>query len=160
MRNTFIWLLATVCLVTFVGTGLAHADTAPTSAPTVLAGSASGGSDSATVPADQLPDVAANPAAAISAEKAAYNKEGWPLALLAGLIMLGRGVGFFAKKWAPLAWLGKGRAAVITAGVVTLAAAAFNALALGGTWYAALVAAAAAGFALMKPHAEPQPAQS
>lgn len=133
----------------------AYADTGSA----VTAGSASSGSGSAVAaPADQLPDAVAHPADAITAEKAAYNKAGWPLAVLAGLIMIGRGLGAVSKKWAPLAWLGKGRAAVLAAGGVTLAIAAFNALALGGTWYAAIVAAASAGFALMRPHAEPQPA--
>jgi hypothetical protein len=134
-----------------IGLQLAHADTPPT----LLAGSATAGSGSAIAsPADQLPNIATNPVKAFDAEKAAY-KLGWPLAVLAAIIMLGRGVGQLGKKLAWLAWLNRGKAAVITAGVVTVAIAGFNALALGGTWYAALLAVATAGFALMKPHVEP-----
>lgn len=140
-----------------VGVRLAHADPLPSS---LIAGSATAGSGSAIAsPADQLPDIYAHPGDAFDATKAAY-KLGWPIALLAGIIMLGRGIGQAGKKLAWLAWLNKGAAAVITAGVVTVAIAAFNALALGGTWYAAGLASAAAGFALMKPHVEPQPATS
>lgn len=134
-----------------VGVSLVHAQPAPA----IDAGSATGSAIAS--PADQLPDLASNPTKAFDAEKAAY-KLGWPLGLLAAIIMLGRGIGQAGRKLAWLAWLNKGAAAVITAGAVTVAIAAFNALALGGTWYAAALASAAAGFALLKPHVEPQPA--
>lgn len=145
-------------LFLFVGAGsfyggLAYADT-PTS---ITVGSAGAGSGSAvTSPADQLPDIVTNPGKAFDAEKAAY-KLGWPLAVLAAIIMLGRGAGLLGRQFSWLAWIGKGKAAVVTAGIVTVAIAAFNALALGGTWYAALFAAIYAGLALLKPHVEPQP---
>jgi hypothetical protein len=137
-----------------LGVQLAHADTPPT----LIAGSAAAGSGSAiTSPADQLPDVVAHPAQAFDAEKAAY-KLGWPLAVLAAIIMLGRGAGLLGRQFSWLAWIGKGKAAVITAGAVTVSIAAFNSLALGGTWYAALIAAVGVGFALLQPHATLQPA--
>ncbi len=140
----------------FVGSfygGVAYADT-PT---TVTVGSASAGSGSAvSLPSDQLPDAVSNPGKAFDAAKAAQ-KISWPLAVLAVIIMLGRGVGQLGKKLSWLAWLNKGAAAVVMAGIVTVSIAAFNALASGGNWYAVLVAVAGAGFALLKPHVEPQP---
>jgi hypothetical protein len=137
-----------------VGAQLAHADTPPS----LIAGSASSSSGSAIAsPADQLHDAIAQPTAAFDDVKAA-EKLGWPVALLAAVILLGRGAGQLGRKLSWLAWLNKGKAAVITAGIVTVAIAAFNAIALGGTWFAAAMAAASAGFALLHPVAPPQPA--
>lgn len=131
------------------------AEVAPAQGSAIATPDAGSGSAVA-APADALPNPAKDPGGALTAEKAAY-KLGWPLAVLAALIMLCRALGTAASiSW--LAWLGKGKWAVITAGIGAVAASAFNALALGGTWYAALIASAAVGFALLKPHAEPAPA--
>jgi hypothetical protein len=125
---------------------------APVATPTP----ASTGSAVAQTPADKLPNPGDDPAKALDAEKAAY-KLGWPLAVLAALVMLAKLAGTAATiSW--LAWLGKGKAAAIAAGVGAVSAAAFNALALGGTWYAALIAAGGVVLLLIKPHAEPKPA--
>ena len=66
----------------------------------------------AAAPADQLHDPATSPLEAWDDLKAA-RKVGWPLALLAAAIMLARGLGTVGRNVAWLAWLNKGRAAVI-----------------------------------------------
>jgi hypothetical protein len=104
-------------------------------------------------PSVELHNPVTDPIAAFDDVKAA-KKLGWPLALLALLIMLTRGLGTIGTRWGSmswLAWLGKGSTAVIVSGVGTVATAAFNTLALGGTWFAVMMAAAGAFFALLAP---------
>ena len=101
-------------------------------------------------PSTTIDDPIVAPSAAWDDLKAA-RKTSWPLAVLAGLIMLARLAGSAGSKMKALAWLGKGKAAFAAAGVLAVATAAFDVLALGGSWVSVLTAAAAAGFALMVP---------
>lgn len=86
-------------------------------------------------PADQLHDPLKDPKAAIDDVKQA-KRQGWAmLAFAIGVIaakLLGR-----AKKWPKLAFLGKGRAAVIVGAACAIVTACYNALAEGGSLYAA-----------------------
>ncbi len=84
----------------------------------------------------------------------AAKKVNWPLALLAGLLIILKGMGSASKRWPkakPLVWLNTGKAAFILAGFLTVGAATFNSLALGGTWFAVMSACAASLFSLMVP---------
>lgn len=114
------------------------------------------GSGSAALPADVLHDPVTHPQAAFDDARAAQ-KIGWPLCVLAVLIMLARGAQTAGKKWAWrwLAWLNTGVRAFVLAGIGTVGAAAFNSLALGGTWFAVALAAAASLLALMAPTPKP-----
>lgn len=106
-----------------------------------------------TMTADKLHDPMVDPIGAFDDLKAA-KKVNWPLALLAGLILLTKGLATASKKWpsfSGFSWLNKGKVAVVVAGILTVAVAAFNSLALGGTWFAVMSAAAATLFSLMVP---------
>ncbi len=155
------FLFVFLAMTAAVGIGLASVERTPVVthpapiATTVIAAPAS----SAPVTADQLHDPAIQPVEAWDDAKAA-RKLGWPVALLAALIMLSRGIGTAGRNVPWLGWLNKGRAAVIVAGVGTVATAGFNAVGLGGTWFAVLMAAAAAFFALIPPTSGPAPAPS
>jgi hypothetical protein len=138
--------LACVAGTTFVAAGIdaAHADI---------------GSGSSVTPADQLHDPVVDPLGALDDVRAA-KKIGWPLALLAGLVMVVRGLQTAASRWpsvGALAWLGTGVRAVVLAGVATVSAAAYNSLALGGTWFAVAVAAVGAALWLLAPARAQQP---
>lgn len=113
------------------------------------------GSGSA-MPADELDDPVTNPSAAFDDAKAMH-KLGWPLLLLATLIMVAKGLLTAGKrwKWKWLTWLNTGVRAVAIAGVITVGSAAFNTLALGGTYVAVLIAAAGALFTLIAPTPKP-----
>lgn len=121
-------------------------------APAITAGSGSGSGSAVPAPADQLHNPVDAPVAAYDDFKAAQ-KIGWPLALLAALVMLTRGIATAATRWSIswLAWLAKGAAATAISGAGAIGAAAFNTLALGGTWFAVAVAAMGALLALMTP---------
>lgn len=116
------------------------------------------GSGSAVAPADVLHDPVTDPVAAFDDARAAQ-KIGWPLALLACLIMVARAAQTAGKRWswAWLKWLNTGVRAFVIAGVITVGSAAFNTLALGGTWYAVGLAAAVALLAVITP--APKPAE-
>ncbi|MEO7895901.1 MAG: hypothetical protein ABIR65_01260 [Pseudolysinimonas sp.] len=111
-------------------------------------------------PADALHDPLVAPAAAFDDVRAAQ-KIGWPLAVLAVLVMLSRVLGGAGTRWSVpwLAWLAKGTAAFVVGGLGSVSAAAFNALALGGTWFAVVAAAVGAGLALTSPTTRPVAAQ-
>lgn len=122
----------------------------------------SDGSDSSSAPvlapADKLHDPVLAPLEAMD-DARAMQKLGWPLALLASLIMVARGLASAGKRWPSvrwLAWLNTGVRAFAIAGVATVAAAAFNTLALGGTWFAVAMAAAGAGLAMLVPSPPPK----
>lgn len=105
------------------------------------------------VPADQLHDPVADPIKAFDDVRAAQ-KIGWPLALLATLVMAARGLSSAGKRWPSvrwLSWLNTGARAFVIAGLTTLSCAAFNTLALGGTWFAVAMAACAAFLTLVTP---------
>lgn len=88
-----------------------------------------------TKPADKLHD-ATNPGAAWDDLKAA-KKVGWPLAIFAALIILARAVSKLGSK---VAFLGKGKVAVLVGAVGAIAASCYNAAADGGAWTATMVA--------------------
>jgi hypothetical protein len=117
-----------------------------------IAGTGSGSGSAVVAPADGLHDPVIAPVEAYDDFRAAQ-KIGWPLALLAALVMLTRGLATASTKWSIswLAFLSKGAAAVILAGLGTCGAAAFNTLALGGTWFAVATAAIGAALALIQP---------
>jgi hypothetical protein len=94
-------------------------------------------------PADQLHDPTAAPGSALSDLEQA-KRAGWSLAILAGLFMACK----LASSWSVLSFLNKGRTAIIIGTLGALAAGAYNALAGGGSWFAALSAAffGAAGY--------------
>lgn len=105
------------------------------------------------VPADKLHDPLTQPTQAFD-DIGAATKVGWPIAMLAVAILLTRTLGSLSKRWPQvkgLAWLNTGAAAVIVAAIATIATAAYNTLALGGTWTATVMAATVAGFALLAP---------
>lgn len=115
----------------------------------VDAGVVAGDADIA-APSAAIDDPLSAPSAAFDDLKAA-KKTSWPLAVLAGLIMLLRTAAKVGAKYAWFGWLAKGKAAVATAGLLVVATAAFDVLAMGGSWVSVLTAAAAAGFALLVP---------
>jgi hypothetical protein len=99
-----------------------------------------------------LADPTVAPIQAVS-QLAQLEHVGWPLALLAVLIMLSRAGVALAPRYALTAKLERGKRLMVVAGVGTVAAAAFNTVALGGSWTAALVGAAGVVFAMLSPHA-------
>jgi len=147
-------VLAFLCAFGF---GLEIYAFADSGAAVVAPATTGSGSGSQVAPADQLHDPVVDPTAAFN-DAMAMKKIGWPLALLASLIMLARGVQSAAKRWPDVkavAWLGSGSRAFAIAGALTIGAAAFNVLAKGGTWYAVAIAAAGALFALLAPAPKP-----
>lgn len=103
-------------------------------------------------PSDKLRDPVASPQLALDDLKSA-KKGGWGIFLFACLIMLCRVLGRLGGIFKPLA---QGRAAVVIAGVNTLALTAFNALALDGTWFAVAAAMIVALAAFWDAHAKPR----
>jgi hypothetical protein len=97
--------------------------------------------------ADQLHDPLDQPVQAYD-DLVAARKLGWPIAIFAGGVMLARLLGALGKKsdvsW--LAWLGVGKKAIAISGAAAVLAAAYNALATGGS-YAAVGMAAVLAFA-------------
>lgn len=92
----------------------------------------------ATAPSlSDLHDPISSPAAAFDDVKAA-KKIGWLVAVLAGLVLLGKGL---ARASQTFAFLGKGKAAIVIALLGTTAAGCYNAAASGGSWTAVLIAA-------------------
>lgn len=141
-------------------TGIAFVTAADAFAQTVDAGvmldAGVGSGSGSAMPADVLDDPVTNPAAAFDDAKAMH-KLGWPLLLLASLIMIAKGLLTAGKRWSWswLKWLNTGVRAVAIAGVITVASAAFNTLALGGTYFAVMVAAAGALFTMIAPTPKP-----
>lgn len=103
------------------------------------------------LPSSQLADPMESPQQAYN-DLVAAKRLGWSLLVLAVLIMGCRLAGKLGGWFKPLA---TGRAAVVVAGVGTLAISAYNALALGGTWMAAAAAALVAFAAFWNSQAKP-----
>ncbi len=107
-------------------------------------------------PSDALANPVDDPIEAYSDLKGA-KKQGWAVFLLACVVMLAAGLARAADKWPtvkPLAWIKANKwALLITSGAGLVAAAAYNALALGGSPYAAVLAAAGAVLTLIAPKA-------
>lgn len=119
----------------------------------VVSGSGSSSPAPVIAPADKLRDPVSDPVGAFDDVRAA-RKLGWPLALLAVLIMVARGLQSAGQRWPNsrwLSWLNTGARAFVIAGAATVAAASFNTLALGGTWFAVAMAAVGAALALLAP---------
>lgn len=106
-------------------------------------------------PSDTIHDPTTDPGAALGDVKAA-KKYGWGAALFAVLLMLGR-VAAKAKSIAPLAWLGKGRTAVVVAGAMTVLAGCYDAAMQGGSWTAIGIAAAVAFGTFYNSHGSSEP---
>lgn len=104
------------------------------------------GVDAPTKPSDSLANPATDPLESVSDLKAA-KKHGWPAAVFAAVVMLALAVGTAGKKINRLAWLGRGRWAVIVGGVTAVGAAGFDALLAGGSWLAVVTAVALTGAA-------------
>lgn len=136
------------------------ADAAPVepapSAPAASEGSAGAGSATtpATKPSDALANPVDDPLEAINNARQAF-KQGWAVGLLAVLVMLTAAFARAGQKWPtakPLAWIAKKKWALLAiSGAGLVGAAAYNALALGGSPYAALLAAGGAVLALVMP---------
>ena len=143
--------LAGLSLVAFAddGSGSAAAITAPAT-----------GSAATAAPSDQLHDPLSAPAAAFDDLKAA-RKIGWPLAILAALVITAKLLSRLGGVWSKL---GTGHAALAIGALSAGSCAAYNALALGGSWMAvglALIVALAAALDVKgKPKASDAPASS
>lgn len=113
-------------------------------------------------PSDALHDPVLDPAGAID-DAAAAKRQGWPILVLVGVVLVSRGLGTARRRWPgsrALRWM-SGRAGLITIGSGAIAAAAFDALVLGGSWFAAGYAALGAALALIDPGpVQPAPARN
>ena len=87
-----------------------------------------------------LHDPVADPISAVSDLRQA-KRQGWAALSFAILVMLTRCGGRLSAKHKSLAFLGKGNAHIALAATAAFALAGYNALALGGSLYAALYAA-------------------
>jgi hypothetical protein len=139
----------------------AHAQPVDAGAPAVTdAGTPDAGSGS-TTPAAALHNPVDDPLAAIEDAKAA-KKQGWAFVVLASLVMLTAGAARAVAKWpdAPvIAAINKHKTAILIIGCASAGAvAAYNALALGGSWIALLYAGAGAALTFVSPKSNPAPA--
>lgn len=107
-------------------------------------------------PSDTLADPVAAPQQAFDDLKAA-KKLGWGLFVLAALVMLCRVLGRLGGMFTRLR---TGKVALVIGAVGSLAVTAYNALALGGTWMAALAAAIVAGAAAWDAQGKPKTAEA
>lgn len=158
-------LIAVMCGALGLGLSVVQAQTIPPSAfvdagaPAEAAGSAAPQATSTTVtvttqpaPADSLHNPVDDPLAAVNDVRQA-KKQGWALAILAAVIMLTAGFAKASVKWpsAPLlSTINKHKTVIFfVAGAGTVATSSYNALALGGSWYAVLMAAGGAVLAFI-----------
>lgn len=95
-----------------------------------------------TIPVDPL----ANPAQAFDDFKALY-KVGWPVTVLAGIVVAARLLGRLGGRFAFLS----GKPAAVIAAIASVGASAFDVLALGGSWASVVMAALVAAAALWNP---------
>lgn len=133
------------------GCAMAQADAGvPVDAGLVLD---AGAPPDASLPSDQLADPIADPVGAVGDSRDAVSK-GWALGILAILVTLVKGLTSAGKKWPTvgvLRWLRENQAAVLVSGCLGVAiVGAYNALALGGSGWAVLYAAAGAVFLFMQ----------
>lgn len=156
-RTLMLSLIAAVLVATPIGAAVA--DTPDAGAEIAAVPDAGAGSAAVTVttttsteikPSDALHNPATDPVAAWSDEKAA-RKTSWPLAVWAGLAMLGKALAYGAPKLksVPLigklgAWLATGKMAMLVAGIGAVGAAGYDVLIGGGSLVAALTASAVA----------------
>lgn len=132
---------------------IAQADL-PSDAGAAPADAGSGSAIVSTQPSDALANPIDDPIEAYSDLKAA-KRLGWAPFLLAIVVMLTAAFARAGQKWPtvkPLAWVAKKKWALLAiSGAGLVAAASYNALALGGSPYAALLAAGGAVLALVMP---------
>lgn len=141
----------------YAGEHVAQADTPQTFdagvMPAAELGSALPAPAPQALPSDAIPDPVAHPTEAIDGYKAA-KKVGWGAALLfvviVACLLLSKAGGIFKPLASP-------RVALCIGLASSLALTAYNAVMQGGTWYAALGAAAGAGFAFW--NSQPKPKQ-
>jgi hypothetical protein len=157
---TLIGLVAGACLVLscfHIGVRMASAD-----APALL--DAGSGSSSATAaPADQLHNPVQSPVLAFD-DVAAAKKLGWAAMLFAILVMATKALAYAKDhlEGVPLvgklaAWLSVTKRAMYVSGIGAGATAAYNAIALGGTWMAAVFVGGGLFLALTHPFGTPAP---
>lgn len=145
MRNLALGIL--ICFgLTALGVGDAFAQPADAGLVAQDAGSAS----ATPTAADKLHDPVSDTKAAIDDVKQA-RRQGWSMLVFALATMAAKLVGR-VKKWPKLAFLNRGRAAVIVGALSALAFAGYNALANGGSLYAAGYAGALAVAAYWNSH--------
>lgn len=128
-------LFATLWLAYSVGVSLASAD----GSGSALVEAGSGSATAAPTPADSIADPISDPVEAYSDAKAAQ-KQGWAALACCLLVMASLVVGRLGRNMKTLAWLAKGKWAVIVGGVGAAAAAGYNAAIEGGSPYAVLFA--------------------
>lgn len=92
-------------------------------------------------PKDQLKDPFVDPAGAVSDLETAKKKGGWLGLLLLGTYTLLRVLGRLGTKFSSLAFLDKGRAAIVIAGATTVIGGCVDAFLLGGTYITVGIAA-------------------
>ena len=143
-------VLAVLCgavalLLSIASINVAHAQDA--AVPAVAAPQAAVSAVAAPAPSDSLANPVDDPVEAISDLRAA-KKQGWAFAIIAAVCMVAAGLGRAAVKWPSwpvLSWINTHKKVlIVTTGVSVTATAAFNALSLGGSWYASIGAAGAA----------------
>lgn len=135
----FVISLSILCRVGFEY-GYAFADSGAAAAAGSDASAAAG---SAAAPATStMHDPIANPLDTLSDLEAFYKLGGWALVVLGGLYVVA--VIAMRSKLSWLAFLQKGRVAIIVAGAAAVLAASVNAFAAGGRWTAVIAAAAGA----------------
>lgn len=105
-------------------------------------------------PSDKLHDPTTDPVGAWSDAKAA-KKVGWTAFVFALATMLAIGVGTLGKSVKQLAWLAKGRWAVVVGGVVAVGAACYDVAMAGGSLVALAMAAWSGFLAYWNSHREP-----
>lgn len=97
-------------------------------------------------PVSLPPDPVVDPAAAFDSFRALY-KIGWPITVIAGIAVLARLLGRFVPKFKFLS----GKPAAVIAVVAAVGAAAFDVLALGGSWGSVVMAAITSLLTLWNP---------
>lgn len=159
-------MLFSLGLMHFESVGVAHAGAAPSAVighpyralyvPTVIAadatatlpadaGAPAGSAAPVAAPAptaDQLHDPTTDPGKAFDELKDAKHY-GWAVLVFAALLMLCKLVPKLIS-WSKLAWLGKGKAAVVVAAIGAIAASCYNVAVSGGSLFAMALAAALA----------------
>lgn len=141
-------------LLTAIASSIAYAQPTGSGSDVVAVGSGSAAPTAAATP-PVLHDPIAAPIEAVSDLKQA-KRQGWAALAFAVLVMLTRLGVRASERYKSLAFLGKGNAHIALAATAAFALAAYNALALGGSLYAALYAAG--GVALYAIMPQPKPA--
>lgn len=142
-----------------------HAGESSAATPVHLTMLEDAGASAAAHSSADLPNPVLHPGAAWNDWKAT-KKTGWPLAVFAGLVFIGKGLAYGKDKLGgvPLlgrlaAWLAVGRRATALAAIGTIGAAGYDVLRSGGSLSAAVIAAGVAFAGLLQP-VHPAPAAS